>query len=379
MSVILDALRRGRARVTSGSGAQPPSRGVPAALGLGAPARASDPDRRPRPGIVLLPVAVIAAGVWAALQFSSAPPSGTGPVPADAGSSELRLNTAAPRPPMPPAVPDASDRDAAPRTGTAGNTTEPARTVPDAAPPDTAPDAPPVARRSGAPARAAIPPALPAAVPGERAVASAPAPRTAADAKPTPGDFELAVRHQALGNFEQALQHYMAVLQQDAFNVEARNNLGLLYHQRGLPGEAIEQFRRALLIDPQYVRARSNLAVVLTAAGRLAEARAELRAALAVQPRSVDLLVNMALVEKADRKPDAALEVLLRALAAEPRHPVAHYNIAVLYEEKGSMALAYDHYQTFLMHAAPEHAAVVAGVQARVADLAAILGEGSLP
>jgi Flp pilus assembly protein TadD len=181
--------------------------------------------------------------------------------------------------------------------------------------------------------------------------------------------FELALRYHNLGNYDEALKHYLAVLARDEFNVEARNNLGLLYHGRAMTREAIDQFRRAIAIHPQYVRARSNLAVVLTDAGRLAEARAELRAAMAMEPRNVDLLVNMALVEKADGHRDQAVELLVKAIGLQPTHGIAHYNAAVLYEERGSLALAYDHYEAFLKYGGPEHGLLLSSVQRRLVDL----------
>lgn len=183
---------------------------------------------------------------------------------------------------------------------------------------------------------------------------------------PTVNHFDLAVRHQTLGNFEQALAHYTTLLASDEFNVEARNNLGLLYHERGLAGEAIEQFRRAILLDPRYVRARSNLAVVLMNGSRLDEARAELRAALALEPRNVDLHVNLALVEQAHGRSDEARGTLIRALGYQPSHPAAHYNLAILYEESGDIARAYDHYNEFLKHAGPEYGVRLSDVRRRL-------------
>jgi len=178
--------------------------------------------------------------------------------------------------------------------------------------------------------------------------------------------FELAVRYHNLGNYDEALKHYLAVLAADEFNVEARNNLGLLYHSRGLTTEAVDQFRRAIAINPQYVKARSHLAVVLMDAGRLAEARAELRAAMTIEPRNPDLIVNMALVEKADQHRDQAIDLLVRAIGQQPTHSVAHYNVAVLYEEQGALALAYDHYADFLKYAGPEHGQLLSEVQRRL-------------
>jgi len=145
--------------------------------------------------------------------------------------------------------------------------------------------------------------------------------------------------------------------------------------QAGLSWETIlrkrENYARAFdNFDPQkvarYTKARNNLAVVLTGAGRLAEARAELRAALDVEPRSADLLVNMALVEKADQHAEQAVELLIRALTTSPRHAAAHYNVAVLYEERDSLALAVDHYNAFLKYAGPEHGTLLSDVQRRV-------------
>jgi len=58
-----------------------------------------------------------------------------------------------------------------------------------------------------------------------------------------------------------------------------------------------------------------------------------------------------------------------KTIAASPEHAVAHYNLAVLYDEHDSLALAFDHYHAFLKHAGPEHASLVAAVQLRVLAL----------
>jgi Flp pilus assembly protein TadD len=159
---------------------------------------------------------------------------------------------------------------------------------------------------------------------------------------------------------------YSAVLADDESHIEARNNLALLYHGRGMTSEAIDQFHRAIQVNPRYVKARSNLAVVFTSAGRLAEARAELRTALDFEPRNADLLVNMALVERADQQSEQAVELLLRALGTSPSHAAAHYNLAVLYDERDALALAFGHYNAFLKYAGPEHGALLTQVQGRV-------------
>jgi hypothetical protein len=45
---------------------------------------------------------------------------------------------------------------------------------------------------------------------------------------------------------------------------------------------------------------------------------------------------------------------------------MAHYNAAVLYDEKNAFALAYDHYTQFLKYASPEQGELLSAVQQRL-------------
>lgn len=336
MSVILDTLRRARKgagdeRLSEPSG-ETTVRPVPAGLGLSAPRHPQPPRRR---WVTLAGVAaIVALGAWLALRFVS--------------SREV-ASVAAPPPTAVVQAPRAGVQ-----TPAAPPDVEPVQPVQRAQNPEPGTPSPAPGAQSPEPKVQSREPSAPSPSPN----AQSPGPRV--------DNFELAVRHHRLGDFDQARRHYLAVLAEDEFHVEARNNLGLLYHERGMENDAIEQFRRAIGINPRYNTARSNVAVALTSAGRLAEARAELRAALALEPRSGDLLVNMALVEKADRRPEQAIELLLRAVGAEPVHAAAHYNLAVLYEERESFALAYDHYGAFLTYAGPEHRDRLGDVQRRL-------------
>jgi Tfp pilus assembly protein PilF len=355
MSVVLDALkraRRGKAPETVSS--QPVSPSVPAGL-LNASVRTGRSAKAPaktRWGL-LAGVVVVAASIYAGVRFGLGAMSGQAAAPTEEFRTwqPVSVGSPVPAPADPPATaqPNAlpAPESSAPVTATIER---PVATRADQAAPRAAT---PRSDRQPAPAAARVIPAVPVPV-------------TPAAPAPAVDHFELAVRYHRLGNFEQALKHYVAILEADEFNVEARNNLGLLYSERGLVDDAIAQFRRALLIDPEYLRARSNLAVVLMNVGRLSEARAELRAALSVDPRNADLLVNMALVDKADGHPEQAKETLLRALGLQPTHAAAHYNLALLYEQSGDRAKAHDHYDAFLKTAGPEHGGLLTEVRRRM-------------
>ena len=102
----------------------------------------------------------------------------------------------------------------------------------------------------------------------------APAPRPAGETD----HFKLALYYQRVGDFENALIHYRAVIAADELNAEAHNNLGVLYQGKGLYDEAIHEFQRATFIDPRYDKAHNNLGVALLRSGKTDAAIAEFRA-----------------------------------------------------------------------------------------------------
>jgi len=80
-----------------------------------------------------------------------------------------------------------------------------------------------------------------------------PAPEPAApQAPPAPRDdhFGLALYHQSVGDFDNAIAHYRALLEQSDGSAEVHNNLGLLYEEHGQRDDAMKQFQRAIAIDP---------------------------------------------------------------------------------------------------------------------------------
>ena len=105
----------------------------------------------------------------------------------------------------------------------------------------------------------------------------------------------------------------------------------------------------------------------------MARALSELTAGLAVDSRNVDLLVNLALVENSTQHQERAMELLLRAVGDRPMHAAAHYNLALLYDQREAFALAYDHYVDFLAYAGPEYQSVLPDVRHRLETLAPLV------
>jgi superkiller protein 3 len=208
---------------------------------------------------------------------------------------------------------------------------------------------------SPAPGSAPIPVTRPAAVPAS----------SSADVN----DLDLALYYHRAGDFENALQHYRALLQKNELNAQAHNNLGLLYQEKNLLQESARELQRATLIEPRNAGAHNNYGVTLLMQGKADEAVAEFRSVLAIDPRNLDALVNLALAQRTGGQLDVAKETLLSALTIEPRNAPAHYNLAQLYDQTNEPARAVEHYRRFLETAAAEHAGRVAAVRARIAVL----------
>jgi tetratricopeptide (TPR) repeat protein len=206
--------------------------------------------------------------------------------------------------------------------------------------------------------------ARPTAVPARRTSSAAPGEPAAPPVQAN--DLDLAIYYHRAGDFENALQHYRALLRRNELDAQAHNNLGLLYQERNLLEESARELQRAIVIEPRNAGTRNNYGVTLLKLGRADEAQAEFAAALALSPRSVDAIVNLALAQRDAHRPDTARETLLRALSIEPRNAAAHYNLAQLYDQTNQTASAVDHYGRFLENAGAEYASRIAAVRVRI-------------
>ena len=78
--------------------------------------------------------------------------------------------------------------------------------------------------------------------------------------------------NQRIGNYDEALTHYRALLAQNDNSAEVHNNLGLIAQDQGRLDDAITEYQRAIAIDPKYVKAHNNLGVAFMRSNRPAEA-----------------------------------------------------------------------------------------------------------
>jgi Tfp pilus assembly protein PilF len=371
MSIILDALRGGRKRQTPRPAANPSQTdAVLATLGYGRFSPTSPFNKLKRivgySAIAVVFGVMLWLGVVWLTRYFSRPPELTRTV-----QEPIGLPSAPPSTPVAPPVVTPSpplESAGAPNVGEP-RVSEPSVSVPSGSVPNVSQPA-----AVSPPPSVAPPPAVTSTNPTPR---PSPPARTATAPRELPGSsvsqsgdhFNLAVYNQRIGNFEESLLHWRAVLDHDPLNEEARNNLGLLYRDKGLLADAAKELQRAIAINPRYALAHNNLGVVYLSQKKLDAANAEFRQVLALEPRNVEAYVNLGISEKEAGRPDQARAAFTRAIELDTRNPDAHYNLALLEDETGNPARAVVHYKAFLQYGAVAHADLMADVRKRIDSL----------
>jgi Flp pilus assembly protein TadD len=138
-----------------------------------------------------------------------------------------------------------------------------------------------------------------------------------------------ALKDGRLEEAEKAFQQMLAAPQGDSRFV--RQNLGIVYQQRGDHGKAVEQLRKAIEWKQDDAAPRALLGVSLLALGRTREAAEQLEKAVQLDPGKPGLRLQLALAyERAGDTPKVVDQ--LRALRrSEPNEPEHAYRLGKAY------------------------------------------------
>ncbi|MCS7221746.1 MAG: tetratricopeptide repeat protein [Anaerolineae bacterium] len=126
----------------------------------------------------------------------------------------------------------------------------------------------------------------------------------------------------------------------------------LLYQRR--PGEAVLALEEAYTLDPENVDVAINLGGAYVMQGRFSKAIPVLEAASQRAPNNSMVWTNLAAaylgrLELSSREmQDRAIAAFERALQANPGAPNVHYNLGLIYKERGDLKRAFAHFQRAL-------------------------------
>jgi tetratricopeptide (TPR) repeat protein len=96
--------------------------------------------------------------------------------------------------------------------------------------------------------------------------------------------FAQAIKKQQEGNNGEAEVLYKRVIKNDSRNVQALNNLGVIYMGRQNYTQAVGSFKKALALKPKYVDAHYNLACLYSQKREYARSLHHLKNAVALNP-----------------------------------------------------------------------------------------------
>ncbi len=120
----------------------------------------------------------------------------------------------------------------------------------------------------------------------------------------------------------------------------AFNNLGVLYHARGLHAEAVDAFLRALAIDPRMRTAARNLEIAAEQPGACDARMAALDARVAADPDDRAAALERARLSRLVGRSDAAIRQLETLIAEDPDDAAALFERGLIEQRAGDLRRA---------------------------------------
>lgn len=126
----------------------------------------------------------------------------------------------------------------------------------------------------------------------------------------------------------------------DQHDPGAFNNLGVLYHSRGLHAEAVDAFLRALAIDPRMRTAARNLEIAAAAPAACDARMAALDARVAADPDDRAAALERARLSRLVGRSDAAIRQLETLIAEDPDDAAALFERGLIEQRAGDLRRA---------------------------------------
>ncbi len=146
--------------------------------------------------------------------------------------------------------------------------------------------------------------------------------------------------------YEKAVVHYTEALKLQSDSVEAYNNRGAAYRDKGEFDRALRDFNAAIDLEPNYANAYNNRGMAYGKNGKHDLALQDFNKAINLDPRSADSYNNRGLTYKEMGEVDLAVKDYNRAVELDPEFPAAYNNRGVVYDERGELDCAIKDYDT---------------------------------
>src|SRR5208337_782183 len=144
-----------------------------------------------------------------------------------------------------------------------------------------------------------------------------------------PQALDMAWKHYQAGQWQQAEQLYLQILQVDPNEVDALHLLGVIAGQTGRDNLAIDYLNAALRLKPDFAGAHNNLGNVFIIQRKLPEAVASFQEAVRLQPDFVMAHNNLGNALREQGRLDDAIAAFRTALRLKPESAHIHSNLVL--------------------------------------------------
>ncbi|MBI5205637.1 MAG: tetratricopeptide repeat protein [Nitrospirae bacterium] len=132
--------------------------------------------------------------------------------------------------------------------------------------------------------------------------------------------MNLAENYRKQRRFDEAIKEYQRILKTNPTQPKIRNNLGLVYYEKGLLGEAVKEYGEAIKLDPKLSVAHYNLGLIYFDMGLIKEAIKEYREAIMLDPQDPEPHAQLGIAYTAIGLLDDAVVEFKNALKINPQH-----------------------------------------------------------
>ncbi|MBI4355239.1 MAG: tetratricopeptide repeat protein [Candidatus Omnitrophica bacterium] len=153
----------------------------------------------------------------------------------------------------------------------------------------------------------------------------------------------LGFMHELTKNLPAAIREYETAAQLDPLNVRVYHHLGRAYYANHEVDKAVRQYQLVLDLAPRDVEALLTLVRMYLATGRLTDAEQMLQGLIAQGRDSAEVEVALGLVYRAQHRGPEALAAFEQAVTMAEEYPLAHFYVAVQYDEAGDRAQTKTH------------------------------------
>ena len=146
--------------------------------------------------------------------------------------------------------------------------------------------------------------------------------------------------HASLGQLDEALAVYQAVLQIKPDKAAARTNIGVVYYQGGRFDDAVTELKKALEIDPKDAETHYMLGATYVQQQKLDDAEQAFNKSIELKPDLAEAYIGLGNVYLARKNTDKAVSTLQKAADLKPDQAETWLALGQAYALQGNKAEA---------------------------------------